>query len=79
MATAAGIEPPLPLLGGNSIELPPQPGTKGKKAQLSATWHLASGAVSGAASVLALQPLDRASGWRLSLRVILMQLSSSRL
>lgn len=78
MATAAGIEPPLPLLGGNSIELPPQPGNKGKKAQLSATWHLASGAVSGAASVLALQPLDRASGWHHSLRVILMMLHSSQ-
>ena len=30
---------------------------------LSASWHLVSGAVSGVASVLALQPLDRESAW----------------
>ncbi|ORY91767.1 mitochondrial carrier domain-containing protein [Leucosporidium creatinivorum] len=34
------------------------PADSNKKVPLSATWHLASGAVSGAASVLALQPLD---------------------
>ncbi|SCV70583.1 BQ2448_3345 [Microbotryum intermedium] len=36
--------------------LPPLPSTS--KQPLSAGWHLASGAISGAASVLALQPLD---------------------
>lgn len=52
---------PIPLLGDERAPLEQAPAPSrpaNKKAQLPATWHLASGAVSGAASVLALQPLD---------------------
>ncbi|GAA6060280.1 hypothetical protein JCM10212_003980 [Sporobolomyces blumeae] len=49
--------PPLP----SPLDLPPPPPAPPSPAHqqsLPATWHLASGAVSGAASVLVLQPLD---------------------
>lgn len=55
VSTEAELSPPA---------APAEPAAAKSHAALPASWHLASGALSGAASVLMLQPLDREPGQR---------------